>query len=46
MIGRSDDKTDFPHELLLTNKQVSDLRKAFANNSSNILSYQELSYLR
>ena len=35
MIGRSDDKTDFPHELLLTNKQVSNLRKAFPNNSSN-----------
>ena len=28
MIG---DKTNFPHELLLTNKQVSNLRKAFAN---------------
>ena len=35
MIGNSDDKTNFPHELLLTNRQVANLRKAFANNSSN-----------
>ena len=29
MIG--DNETNFPHKLLLTNKQVSNLRKAFAN---------------
>ena len=34
MVGNSDDKTNFPHELLLTNRQVANLRKAFANNSS------------
>ena len=34
VIGKSDDKTDFPHELLLTNRQVSNLHKAFVNNSS------------
>ena len=34
MIGDSDDKGNFPHELLLTNRQVSSIRKAFANNSS------------
>ena len=32
MIG--DDKTNFPHKLLLTNIQVSNLRKAFANHLS------------
>ena len=32
MIG--DNETNFPHQLLLTNTQVSNLRKAFANNSS------------
>ena len=32
MIG--DNETSFPHELLLTNKQVASVRKAFANNSS------------
>ena len=31
MIGSSDDETHFPHKLLLTNRQVSSLRKAFAN---------------
>ena len=34
MIGDSNDKTNFPHELLLTYRQVSSIRKAFANNSS------------
>ena len=35
MIGNSDDETNFPHRLLLlTNRKVTNLRKAFANNSS------------
>ena len=34
MIGNSDDETNFPHKLLLTNKQVANLPKAFANKSS------------
>ena len=32
MIG--DNGTIFPHKLLLTNRQVSNLRKAFSNHSS------------
>ena len=32
MIGNNE--TNFPHELLLTDRQVSSLRKSFANNSS------------
>ena len=40
MIGDSNDNGNFPHELLLTNKQVSSSRKAFANNSSLILNFQ------
>ena len=32
MIGDSDDKVNYPHELLLTNRQVENLCKAFANN--------------
>ena len=32
MIG--DNETNFPHKLLLTNREVSNLRKYFANNSS------------
>ena len=34
MIGNSDDRIDFHHELLLTNRQVKSLRKAFANHTS------------
>ena len=30
----ANDKNNFPHKFLLTNKQVSMLHKAFANNSS------------
>ena len=29
-----DNETNFPHKLLLTNRQVTNLRKAFANHSS------------
>ena len=32
MVG--DDETNFPHKLLLTNRQVKNLREAFANKSS------------
>ena len=32
MVG--DDETNFPYKLLLTNRQVANLRKAFENNSS------------
>ena len=34
MIGNSDDKIYFPYELLLTNRQVPNFRKAFENDSS------------
>ena len=34
MIDNSDDNTNFPHELLLTNRQVANLRKAFAKHTS------------
>ena len=34
MIRDSNDKTNFPHELLLTGRQVPSIRKAFSNNSS------------
>ena len=33
MFGNSDNKINFPHELSLTNRQVTNLHKAFANNS-------------
>ena len=34
MVGNSNDNTNFPHELLLTNRQIANIRKAFANQSS------------
>ena len=41
MIG--DDETNFSHKLLLTNRQVANLRKGFANYLS---SYGKLIYVR
>ena len=45
MVGNLNDNTNFPHELLLTNRQVGNIRKAFANHlSTNIkLSKTQLS---
>ena len=37
LIGNSDDETNFPHKLLLTNRQVSNLLKVFANYSSTFI---------
>ena len=34
MIGNSDDETNFPHKLLLSNRQVANIRKAFAKDTS------------
>ena len=34
LFSHSNDETNFAHKLLITNTQVSRLRKAFANNSS------------
>ena len=34
MIGHSDDETNFPDKLFLTNRQVANLRRAFAKHTS------------
>ena len=34
MVGNSNDNTNFPQELLLTNRQVANIRKAFAKYTS------------
>ena len=34
MVSNSNDNTNFPHELLLTNRQVANIRKAFDKNTS------------
>ena len=46
MVGNLGDETNFPHKLLLTNRQVPNIHKAFANKHQLILSYQKLSYLK
>ena len=44
MIGDSNDKTNFPDELLLTERQVSSIRRAFSNIYQLILNFQKLNY--
>ena len=34
MVSNSNENTNFPHELLLTNRQVANVRKTFANHSA------------
>ena len=41
MIGNSSDNTNFPHELLLTNRQVANLRKAFTNQLSTDIKFSK-----
>ena len=41
MIGKSDDEVNFPHKLLLTNRQVSNIRKAFANHTSTDIKFSK-----
>ena len=44
MIG--DNETNFPHKLLLTNRQVSNLRKAFENNLSTDIKLSKTQLLK
>ena len=44
MVSNSNGNTNFPHELLLTNRQVANICKAFAKNIKLILNYQKLNY--
>ena len=47
MVSNSNDNTflmNFPNELLLTNRQVANIRKAFAKNTSIDINYQKLTY--
>ena len=42
----SDNETNFPHKLLLTNRQVANLRKAFENHLSTDIKLSKLNDLR
>ena len=47
MVSNLNDNTflmNFPNELLLTNRQVANIRKAFAKNTSIDINYQKLNY--
>ena len=46
MIGNSDNKINFPHELVLTNTRGANIRKAFANNSSSKIQLSKMMQLR
>ena len=39
MIGNSDNEANFPHKLLLTNRQVANLCNAFANHTSTDIKF-------
>ena len=41
MIGNSDDEANFPHKLLLTNRQVANIRKAFTNHTSTDIKFSK-----
>ena len=44
--GRSNDETNFPHKLSVTDTQVSRLCKTFASGSSANIKFQKINYLR
>ena len=46
MVGNFNDETNFIHKLLLTNRQVTNLRKVLQIIDQLILSYRRLKYLR
>ena len=46
VVDDSNDENNFPLKLLLTNRQVSKLRKAFENGSSANINYQKLNFLK
>ena len=41
MIGNSDDEANFPHKLLLTNRQVANICKAFAKHTSTDIKFSK-----
>ena len=41
MVGNSNDNTNFPHELLSTNRQIENIRKAFANHLSTDIKFSK-----
>ena len=46
MVGNSNDNTNFPHKLLLTDRQVANIRKAFTNNLSADVKFSKTHLLK
>ena len=46
MVGNSNDNTNFPHKLLLTDRQVANICKAFSNNLSRDVKFSKTQLLR
>ena len=46
MVGNSNDNTNFPHKLLLTDRQVANIRKVFANNLSTDVKFSKIQLLK
>ena len=45
-VGNSNDNTNFPHKLLLTDRQVANIRKAFSNNLSRDVKFSKTQLLK
>ena len=46
MIGNSNDEANFSHKLLLSNRQVANLRKDFANYLSTDIKLSKINYIK
>ena len=46
MVGNSNDNTNFPHKLLLTDRQVANIHKAFSNNLSRDVKFSKTQLLK
>ena len=46
MIGNSNDNTNFPHELLLSDRKVANIREAFSKNSSTDVKFSKTQLLK
>ena len=46
MVGNSNDNTNFPHKLLLTDRQVANIRKTFANDLSTDVKFSKTQLLK
>ena len=46
MVGNSNDNVNFSHKLLLTDRQVANIRKAFSNNLSRDVKFSKTRLLK